>query len=499
MKQFSQQLHKKATATVKLQAAERRELRERLQSYMEYHPLPAALQTNAKSAKTKAETLPTERFVSVTLPFQALFKYGAVAAALVLVVVPFMAERAVPGDPLYAVKVQFNEELRSTLTFSSVEKVEWETERLNRRIAEARLLASEGRLTETVEAEVADAVREHTENAKREIEVLRTQDADEAAIASITLDTTLAVQATSLKGEEELVDGATTTPETAVSLIATAIDESREEASESTASSTLPAYAKLMARVEQNTTRIVELRNSLYELVPADEMAEVDRRLADIDRAVAAAIAEEGEDELAARRALVEVLQRTQKLIVFMTELEVTETVDIETLVPVVLTAEEEMAAQVEMNETLAEKRAQIEAAALTLEDEAVLEKVQVALASLDALAGQLEAATEFAVFETVFTEAETLADDVLLLLEQTLGSLSALEVIIGEGGATSTDDTIGAEIATSTATSTEAEIVAEETEPAGESDDDTATTSPATPAAAETDGTATATAAVED
>ena len=89
--------------------------------------------------------------------------------------------------------------MRSTLALSPYEKIEWETERLNRRIAEARLLASEGRLTDEVEAEVAAAVKTHTENAKREIEVLRGEDEEEATLATIALNTTLEVQATSLK------------------------------------------------------------------------------------------------------------------------------------------------------------------------------------------------------------------------------------------------------------------------------------------------------------
>ena len=96
MKQFSEQLHKKATTTVKLQAAEKRELRERLVAYMEYHPLPAAMK--APASKPRAEQVASEAFTMVKVPFHALFKYGAIAAAFVLVVIPFVAEKAVPGD-----------------------------------------------------------------------------------------------------------------------------------------------------------------------------------------------------------------------------------------------------------------------------------------------------------------------------------------------------------------------------------------------------------------
>src|SRR6056297_835594 len=121
-------------------------------------------------------------------------KLGGVFALLVLIIVPIMAERAVPGDTLYAVKVKINEEVRSSLTLDPYEKIEWETVRINRRIAEAKLLAKEGRLTEAAEAEAAAAVKEHADNVKAEIETLRAADADEAAIAEIAFDSTMQVQ-----------------------------------------------------------------------------------------------------------------------------------------------------------------------------------------------------------------------------------------------------------------------------------------------------------------
>lgn len=423
MKQFSQQLHKKATTTVTLQAAERRELRERVVAYMEYHPLPAELRAKQKSVQVTPVT--TEAFAVVKIPFRVLFKYGALATAFVFVTLPFMAQNAIPGDSLYAVKVQFNEELRSTLTFDSLQKVEWETERLNRRLAEARLLASEGRLTEVVEAEVAAAVRTHTENAKREIEVLRTKDADEATIASIALDTTLEVQAVVLKEEEETTTALSIASEEGVSsktmnsLIADAIDESRDRSIEPGASSTLPAYDKLMARVEQNTTRVYELRSVLGDSVSAEEQANVTRRIEDLERSVESVIILVETDEQAARHSLVEVLQRSQRLILFINELVVAKAVDINTLVPVVLTSEEKSANIASSTESLADKMAQIESSLATVTDEAVVEKVQAGQTTVLELKLKMASSTdEYEAFVAVSQEAHALADDMLILLE---------------------------------------------------------------------------------
>jgi hypothetical protein len=419
MKQFSQQFHKKAEATVKLQAVEKHELRERVLSYMEYHPLPAEMK--AKQPIPVVSPVMTEAFTLVKVPFHVLFKYGAAVAVVLLVIVPFVAEKAVPGDVLYAIKVQFNEELRGTLTFGGFEKVQWETERLNRRIAEARLLASEGRLTEEVEGEMAAAVREHTESAKREIDILRTQDADEATIASIALETTLEVQATALKAETtNTLEGEVESGTMTTSLIADAIDDSRDKTSEPLASSTLPAYEKLMARVEQNTTRIYELQVSLGGVVTPEEAADVTRRSEDIGRLVEQTIALATTDEVAAQQALVEILQRSQRLIVFMTELEVSRTVDIETLVPVVPTEAEKQATIASSTAALSTKIEQIAMMRVGVEDVAVLEKVAAGEATILELSAKMASSTnEYESFILLATEAQALAGDVLLLLER--------------------------------------------------------------------------------
>ncbi|MDB5259091.1 MAG: hypothetical protein JWO73_299 [Candidatus Taylorbacteria bacterium] len=60
----------------------------------------------------------------------------------------YAAERAVPGDALYPVKIHVNESLRGVLSIKKEAKIEWEAEKAERRLAEARVLASQGRLDE---------------------------------------------------------------------------------------------------------------------------------------------------------------------------------------------------------------------------------------------------------------------------------------------------------------------------------------------------------------
>lgn len=420
MKKFSQQLHNEAK-TVKLQAAEKRELRERLISYMEYHPLPAEMKVSSLKQVAKAQPF-TEAFTNVSIPFSRLFKYSAALAALVLIIVPFVAERAVPGDTLYAMKVQFNEEVVSSLKFDTYQKVEWETERLNRRISEARLLASEGRLTEAVEAEVAEAVKTHTENAKREIEELRTQDADEATIASIELDTTLEVQSAALRSDSTTLEVDNESVSSPANLIANVIDASRSQTEDDNASTTPPAYEKLMARVEQNTTRIYELLNSLQGAADAEQLNDVTRRIEDIERAVKVAIETYATDEAKARELMIGILQRTQKLIVYMTEIEVKQTIDIETLVPVVLTDSEHVLISNNLQSELDQKLAIIKELELQVQDENILAKVAFVKVQIDELiVNTSTTSADFVTFEANAKEALTMINDVIATLEQHL------------------------------------------------------------------------------
>lgn len=405
MKRFSEQLHKKAL-TVKLRAAEKRALRERVVSYMEYHPLPKEMKSTKQGY---TPTLVSEEFRVVAFPFKLITRWVAGTAVLILLIVPFAAERSVPGDSLYALK-QFNEEVRGTLSFDTIQKVEWETERLNRRIAEARLLASEGRLTDEVEAEVAEAVRTHSANAQKNIEVLRGEDADEATLASFALETTLSVQSAALQEDGQSSDGTET--------LASVVEETRAKTNATNASSTIPAFDKVMARVEQNTTRVYELLDSLQSQASQEQIVEVTRRLEDIERSVAEALSLRETADEEARTILIDALQRTQKLVVFMTDIEVSQSIDIEEIVPVVLTDEEEQAVLSAYRAELDSKVARINEFVLAVTDEEMLEKTSVVLSEIETSLSQLGTSTEFRQAQTTLMSVIDLANNMSTLLE---------------------------------------------------------------------------------
>lgn len=271
MKQFGRQLHNESKS-VKLRAVERAELKDRLQMYMEYHPLPQTQQTVSKQEK-----ITSEPFWAV--PFNTIYTRVAVGvcSVLVLVGVPVAAEQAVPGDMLYPVKIQVNEEVRSSLAFSTHEKIAWETERLERRIEEVRTLASQGRLTEDIDSAVAQAVHEHSQAAQQEIAALRSISEEEAALAELTFASSLAMQSEMF---ERTVTNDTSRSHT--SKVLAAVQNEEKEANERSESGEQPSYESLMARLEQETTMASELFASIRGAASADEVEKIERRLSDV-------------------------------------------------------------------------------------------------------------------------------------------------------------------------------------------------------------------------
>lgn len=446
MKRFSEQFYKKAQS-IKLNKAEQADLRDRIVSYMEYHPLPAEMKAAvAQKPKTTRRPVMTDPFATYRVPFVQVFKFGGVFAAIIMVAVPFVAERAVPGDTLYAVKVNFNEEVRSTLTWDPYEKVEWETVRLNRRIAEAKLLQKEGRLTEEVEAATAAAVLQHAENAKAEIETLRASDADTAAIATIELDSTLALQAQSLASDE--TDETATSTDHGTDLIAFALGQSLEKPINQ-ATTSLPALPKLIARVEQHTTRVRELETTLAGQVDAAAMADVTRRIDDIERVAAEAFALPEASAAEAQTILVDVIARAQKLIVFMTELGVRETVTIESAVPVVLTEDEKNISRSDRLNKIDTYLRQLQAT--EIEDAELAAKLATIEAQLVRAKTELATVDTYSTFVEMSDNALALGKDAIILIEQAgvqvitppPESAATSTEAVAPGSATTTDETV--------------------------------------------------------
>ena len=449
MKRFSEQLQKKSMS-IRLKAAEKDDLRNRLVAFMEYHPLPAA---QAGHAKAKIATLPPFRLVRI--PSMYLRSALGVFTLLLVIGVPALAERAVPGDILYPIKVQVTEEIRSSLSRDAYQKVAWETTRLERRIAEARLLAKAGKLTPDVQASVLEAVEEQQTATQNEIETLRTTDAEGASLAQLTYVTMLDVQSSVLKAD----DSASTTMGMSTVALASALDASlvlvhgKDDVSD-------VSIERLRAQLELETTRSYELLQNISPVATKQEQKDIERRLADLDRKIALASSDAKLDEATRKTELRNAWGDVQKLISFMTDIDVRASLAIETLVPVVLTDAERIAIVETQLTTATKNLARITQGLDTVENQNIVEKITLSLPEVERL---VTVASTSLSTDTDIDGAESAAGEALALTESML-ALAFFPVTVTDPGTTATStptdvSTSTDATATSTATSTDIEF----------------------------------------
>jgi hypothetical protein len=449
MKRFSEQIQSQA-AKVRMSAAEKRDLQNRLVTFMEYHPLPAAERAVRRPGKSAVQQSP---FFILKVPARYMQSFSIVTALLVLVVMPVMAERSVPGDVLYPVKVRINEEVVSSFNRTAYDKVEWETKRLERRLAEARVLASSGKLTAEVEADVVAAVRQHTTDAANTIAALRVENSEQATLAEITLATRLGLQESLL---QTTLAAGTSTDGVSVEGIAAAVSEGQIEAAEREGLATI-SFENLLASLERETTRLYELLESLESNADAQAVADVDRRIKDVERRIKESVFTYTEQPEASMAALREIWKDAQKLVSYSTDLDVRATLSLEALVPVVLTPDERLVALEEGYVAVRSTYDALVAGYYQVSDAAVAEKVTMSLPGIQ---------TALLLIETQKNSDLPAAEASLAEQQAVLESILGMVTLLPIENATSTPDRNDVEIATTTATTTDvAEVSGEEGE----------------------------------
>jgi hypothetical protein len=128
-----------------------------------------------------------------------------VGFALVFVIVAgvgasYAAESALPGDPLYALKVSVNEPVQGVLAVSPVAKAEWDTELISRRLEEAATLASQGNLSSEARNAIEVQIEQKAESVSKNVAKLRAS--DEGVVAAATVESDLEA---SLVGHEHVL------------------------------------------------------------------------------------------------------------------------------------------------------------------------------------------------------------------------------------------------------------------------------------------------------
>jgi hypothetical protein len=115
-----------------------------------------------------------------------------------------VANSALPGDPLYAFKVNVNEEVKGMFLKTSEEKVVWQKNRIESRVNEIKTLAETETLTKAKQATVQKALNSHVRGLSKELETL----SDQAPTAALTVTASLEE---SLKANKEAIKQAPAT------------------------------------------------------------------------------------------------------------------------------------------------------------------------------------------------------------------------------------------------------------------------------------------------
>lgn len=334
MNQFKKEFKKEAEK-INLSKEEQVILREKILSFMEFHPLETK-NTPRQSSRNLPNSTYAEDWLVINLKKWKILKWSSLALVLTLTTIPYLAEKAVPGDSLYAVKVNFNEEVKSSLTFGPYNKIVWEAERLNRRISEINLLAHEGKVTEKIEAGVVEAVKNHRDRAKKEIENLKLSDKDGAILMAVQLDAIIDIQSANLKKASEVNHDS----ESLSSKILDILDKESETNREFYIGTDI-SWERLVVQVEKETKRAYDLLQVVERRLSTEEQSSLKRRLEDISRKINLASEKESSSTEEAKKILVDVLIDTQKLIIIMTNSSTKTSIDLEEIIPITLTEEE--------------------------------------------------------------------------------------------------------------------------------------------------------------
>lgn len=96
-------------------------------------------------------------------PYFSFYKFAPSFAMIMIVVLAggtsAFAEKTVPGDFLYALKISVNEPVAGLFAFSKEEKTEWQERLVERRLGEAQKLVAQERLDEKTRTYLADKIQ----------------------------------------------------------------------------------------------------------------------------------------------------------------------------------------------------------------------------------------------------------------------------------------------------------------------------------------------------
>lgn len=156
---------------VKLSSSSRARIEQNLLEYARFHAVEEGVRVAPQDRSIKQVPQRTSLLITI---FNLNTKSMTAALLAIMLIVggstSYAAEGAVPGDFLYPVKVEFNENIKSTFAISDEAEAKLQARLAKERLAEAQELAADGRLTAENAADLSARLKHHYEVAEEKNE-----------------------------------------------------------------------------------------------------------------------------------------------------------------------------------------------------------------------------------------------------------------------------------------------------------------------------------------
>lgn len=159
-----------------------------------------------------------------------------------------VASNALPGDPLYVVKTDINEEIKAAFLNTPEEKVAFAKNRVEKRVSEIKTLAESKTLTKEKQAKAQKALDANISDLSKELSTLSEASPTSALSVTATLEE-------NIKADKEAIEQALTqdTTPAAVATLGT-IDETLEKVSEQEVKIITKQIETIASELEATTT-----------------------------------------------------------------------------------------------------------------------------------------------------------------------------------------------------------------------------------------------------
>ena len=258
-----------------LTKTEAQDMRERLISYSSLHD---SIQKTAP-----VSIFSYFSFSNVTLS-RPLIAGGLIAVLLVgSTGVSYAAEDALPGEPLYAVKVAVVEPIQTALITEPVAKAQWQSELASRRLTEASTLAAQKKLATSTQEYIAQSVEQHVALAQEGADQLSSAGDDTAALTvQSDLEAKLTAHADVLSALTPRLkaSGDATTTVVAVTALLHVVDANRSDLEASRKATEVALGASATASTTPDSASTTPAQTSAVAIVDSQDVARHDEEAA---------------------------------------------------------------------------------------------------------------------------------------------------------------------------------------------------------------------------